>query len=60
VLYAYDAANLARELYNTEANSGRDRAGIALRFNISTVAGGHVHVGVKGELDVYGLLSSPR
>ncbi len=57
VLYAFEAANLAHQLYSSEENSGRDRAGIGLRFNIPTVVDGHVFVGAKGELDVYGLLS---
>jgi hypothetical protein len=55
-LYAYDAANVAHELYNSEQNAGRDRPGLALRFNIPTVVNGHVYVGTKHEVDVYGLL----
>ena len=55
VLYAYDAANVAHELYNSEQNAGRDRAGLALRFNIPMVVNGHVYVGSKHEVDVYGL-----
>ena len=55
-LYAYDAANVAHELYNSEQNSSRDRAGLCLRFNIPTVANGKVYVGAKREVDVYGLL----
>ena len=55
-LYAYDAANVAHELYNSEQNAGRDRTGLALRFNIPTVVKGHVYVGAKHEVDVYGLL----
>ncbi len=55
-LYAYDAANVAHELYNSEQNAGRDRPGRALRFNIPTVVNGHVYVGTKHEVDVYGLL----
>ena len=58
VLHAYDAANVARELYNSEQNSSRDRAGVGLRFNVPTVADGRVYVGAKGELDVYGLVSA--
>jgi len=56
VLHACDAANVARELYNSNQNPARDRAGKALRFNIPTIANGHVYVGAKGEVDVYGLL----
>jgi hypothetical protein len=56
VLYAYDASNVAHELYDSEQNPGRDRAGVALRFNIPTVVNGHVYVGTKHEVDVYGLL----
>jgi hypothetical protein len=55
-LYAYDAANVAHELYNSEQNAGRDRPGLALRFNIPMVVNGHVYVGAKHEVDVYGLL----
>ena len=55
-LYAYDAANVAHELYNSEQNSARDRAGLCLRFNIPTVANGKVYIGTKREVDVYGLL----
>ena len=57
VLHAADASNVGRELYNSEMNAGRDRAGLALRFNIPTIANGHVYIGAKREVDVYGLLS---
>ena len=55
VLHAYDAANVAHELYNTEQAPGRDRVGKTLRFTIPTVANGRVYVEAKGEVDVYGL-----
>ena len=58
VLHAYDAAHVENELYNTEENSARDRAGTALRFTIPTVVNGRVYIGAKGEVDVYGLLGS--
>ncbi len=59
VLYAFDASNLAHELYSSEMNFSRDRAGVGLRFNIPTVVNGRVYVGAKGELDVYGLILPP-
>jgi hypothetical protein len=57
VLHAYDAANVADELYNSEEQAGRDRAGMVLRFTIPTVANGRVYVPARGEVDVYGFLA---
>jgi hypothetical protein len=57
VLYAYDASNVAHELYNSEQNAPRDHAGQAIRFTVPTVAGGRVYIGAKKEVDVYGLLA---
>lgn len=56
VLHAYEATNVARELYNSEQQGARDRAGMTLRFTIPTVANGRVYVPARGEVDVYGLL----
>jgi hypothetical protein len=58
VLHAADASDPGHELYNSEMNAGRDRAGLALRFNIPTIANGHVYIGAKREVDVYGLFSA--
>jgi len=58
VLHAYDASDVTRELFNSEMNASRDRAGTALRFAMPTVAGGRVFVGAKREVDVYGLLAA--
>lgn len=60
VLHACEAANVSHELYNSQQNAARDGAGVALRFNIPTIVNGHVYVGAKGEVDVYGLLSAKR
>jgi hypothetical protein len=56
VLRAYDAANVSHELFNSETNAARDRAGACLRFTIPTVVNGRVYIGTKSEVDVYGLL----
>jgi hypothetical protein len=58
VLHAYDAANVAHELYNSEQNHERDRAGLTLRFTIPTIVNGRVYVNAKGRIEVYGLLPS--
>jgi hypothetical protein len=57
VLHAYDARDITHELYNSEQKSERDRAGMTVRFAIPTVADGHIFVGARGRLDVYGLLN---
>jgi len=58
VLYAADASDVTHELYSSEQNAARDRAGMGLRFNIPTIVNGHVYIGARGEVDVYGLLGS--
>ena len=61
VLHAFDALDVARELYNSDQNSDRDRAGISVRFSIPTVVNGRVYIGTRSELDLYGLLTArPR
>jgi hypothetical protein len=68
VLYAYDPANLATELWDS-ALSAADSAGYAVKYTVPTIANGKVYVGtrgnnvggansstsVPGELDFYGL-----
>jgi hypothetical protein len=59
VLRAYEASNVAHELYNSEQNSARDRAGPSLRFTIPMISDGRVYVGAAGQVNVYGLLAEP-
>ena len=56
VLRAYDAANIAHELYNSSLAGTRDKAGLDNKFATPTVANGKVYVPGSQELDVYGLL----
>jgi len=58
VLHAYDATNVANELYDSRAAAGsRDGTAPALHFTIPTVAGGRVYVPAAGEVEVFGLLN---
>ncbi len=58
VLRAYDAGNVATELYNSSASGGPDYPGIAVKFAVPTVANGKVFVGARYALSVYGLAAS--
>jgi outer membrane protein assembly factor BamB len=57
VLHAYDATNLANELYNSnQASGGRDHFGAGNKFIVPTVINGKVYVGTTNGVGVFGLL----
>jgi hypothetical protein len=57
VLHAYDAMNLAHELYNSnQAAAGRDKLGAGNKFITPTVADGKVFIGTPNSVAIYGLL----
>ena len=57
VLHAYDAANLAHELYNSkQAANGRDAFGQGNKFITPVVSNGMVFVGTPNAVAVFGLL----
>jgi len=59
-LHAYDATNIANELWNSLQNPARDDTGRYGKFNPPTVANGKVYLGTFSEqLDVYGPLPLP-
>jgi hypothetical protein len=56
-LHAFDAANLANDLWNSNLNSAFDDLGILAKYNVPTIANGKVYMpSSSGQLHVYGLL----
>jgi hypothetical protein len=58
VLQAYDATNLASELYNSDEASARDEF-LYTEFATPTIANGQVYVGTPTGVIVFGLLQNP-
>lgn len=57
VLHAYDARNVATELYNSnQAAGGRDHFGAGNKYIVPTIVNGKVYVGTTTGVGVFGLL----
>lgn len=57
ILRAWDATDLTKELWNSDANASRDSYGNIAKFDSPTIVNGKVYVGTfSNRLDVYGLL----
>jgi Chitobiase/beta-hexosaminidase C-terminal domain/Legume lectin domain len=62
VMYAFDATDLTKVLYETDTNAARDNPGDAMKFAIPVVTNGKVYLvsdgNYHGRLNVYGLLNA--
>ena len=57
ILHAYDAGNLANELYNSgQAPHGRDNFGQSTHFGTPMIVNGKVYIGTTSGVAVFGLL----
>jgi hypothetical protein len=60
ILHAYDAQNVASELWNSEQLSARDSVGNFAKFVPPTVANGKVYLATfSNQLNIYGVLAPP-
>ncbi|WP_162601370.1 chitobiase/beta-hexosaminidase C-terminal domain-containing protein [Occallatibacter savannae] len=60
VLYAWDANDLTKTIFESDTNAARDSAGPANRYSVPVVTNGKVYVAARGEIDVYGLLNGQQ
>jgi hypothetical protein len=60
ILYAFNAQNVAQQLYASNQNSSRDDVGPAIKFTVPVITNGKVYVGSGYQVDVYGLLNAEQ
>ena len=60
VLYAFQATNVANELYSSNQKLSRDDPGQAIKFTVPVVTNGKVYVGTGTQVNVYGLLNQEQ
>jgi hypothetical protein len=60
ILYAFNAQNVAQQLYASNQNPSRDDAGPAIKFTVPVVTNGKVYVGAGYQVNVYGLLNGEQ
>ncbi len=56
LLYAYDATDLSKVLWNSNQNATRDALGQGEKFMAPIIANGKVYIGTTSKLIIYGLL----
>jgi hypothetical protein len=54
ILYAFNATNVAQQLYNSQQAGTRDATGGSVKYAVPTVAHGKVYVGTASSLAVFG------
>jgi Malectin domain len=58
VLHAYDATNLATELYSSGQNAARDGLSGYVKFTSAVVTNGQVFVGLASSLAIFGIIAA--
>ena len=57
IIYAFDANDLSKILWESDTNAARDTPGPANKFSVPVVTNGKVYVAAVKELSVYGLFN---
>ena len=57
ILNAYNATNLAQQLYSSSQIPERDNPGLAIKYTMPTIANGKVYVGAVDSVSIFGSLN---